>query len=297
MTKKDISLIIILTIVFTIIIFLIKSYYFKSVENLAEEQYVDKSLFLDLKVSDKKKDNKINTYTWQINFTDTKTLTWITETFNKKENFSFKYVPETLKKETTLQTYIIKRVLLTSFMNTLIDNVWVELNKDTYDVRWKMKNWTVKLFWVLNLDKTELFAVFTHELAHYIDIYNLDSFSLTEVDPSYKFYNIAWESTKVVKASLTQKDFVSWYSMTNKYEDFAESFAYYVLHNKDFYEKTKKSTILKQKYNFFWKYIFKNKEFVWIDLWNGDKIKDYYRDITKIGVNMEKILQYFKLSI
>gem|GEM_PF-6872104 len=63
MTKKDISLIIILTIVFTIIIFLIKSYYFKSVENLAEEQYVDKSLFLDLKVSDKKKDNKINTYT------------------------------------------------------------------------------------------------------------------------------------------------------------------------------------------------------------------------------------------
>ena len=36
------------------------------------------------------------------------------------------------------------------------------------------------------------------------------------------------------------KDFVSWYAMTNKYEDFAESFTYYILHNKDFLNKTKK---------------------------------------------------------
>jgi hypothetical protein len=39
--------------------------------------------------------------------------------------------------------------------------------------------------------------------------------------------------------------------MTNKYEDFAESFAYYILHNNDFLEKTKKSNILLEKYDFF----------------------------------------------
>jgi hypothetical protein len=53
--------------------------------------------------------------------------------------------------------------------------------------------------------------------------------------------------------------------MTNKYEDFAESFAYYILHNNDFQEKTRKSSILKKKYDFFGKYLFKNDEFKSID--------------------------------
>jgi hypothetical protein len=49
--------------------------------------------------------------------------------------------------------------------------------------------------------------------------------------------------------------------MTNKYEDFAESFNFYILHNKEFLNKTKQSNILKQKYDFFSNYFFKNKEF------------------------------------
>jgi hypothetical protein len=39
--------------------------------------------------------------------------------------------------------------------------------------------------------------------------------------------------------------------MTNKYEDFAESFTYYVLHNDDFKNKSTKSKILKKKYDYF----------------------------------------------
>jgi hypothetical protein len=50
--------------------------------------------------------------------------------------------------------------------------------------------------------------------------------------------------------------------MTNKYEDFAETFTYFVLHNDDFLEKTKQSDILKAKYNFFIKYLFRENEFV-----------------------------------
>jgi hypothetical protein len=50
--------------------------------------------------------------------------------------------------------------------------------------------------------------------------------------------------------------------MTNRYEDFAESFTYYILHNKDFLKKTKKSIILKEKYNFFKNYLFTNEEFI-----------------------------------
>jgi hypothetical protein len=50
--------------------------------------------------------------------------------------------------------------------------------------------------------------------------------------------------------------------MTNKYEDFAESFTYYILHNSDFLQKTEKSETLKRKYDFFTKNLFKNSEFV-----------------------------------
>jgi hypothetical protein len=45
--------------------------------------------------------------------------------------------------------------------------------------------------------------------------------------------------------------------MTNKYEDFAESFTYYILHNDDFALKAEKSDILKKKYNFFNIFLFK----------------------------------------
>ena len=81
--------------------------------------------------------------------------------------------------------------------------------------------------------------------------------------------------------------------MTNKYEDFAESFTYYILHNKDFLKKVKTSSILKQKYDFFSNSIFKKKEFFNSDFRINNK-KDYYRDITKIKFNKNKLFNYLK---
>jgi len=46
--------------------------------------------------------------------------------------------------------------------------------------------------------------------------------------------------------------------MTNKYEDFAESFAYFVLHNEDFLSKSAKSEVLRKKYDYFIKYLFRD---------------------------------------
>jgi len=82
--------------------------------------------------------------------------------------------------------------------------------------------------------------------------------------------------------------------MTNKYEDFAETFTYYILHNKDFLQKTKKSKILKLKYDFFANYIFKNKEFFATKFTKNIKIKDYYRDITKIKFDEKKLFNYLE---
>ena len=38
------------------------------------------------------------------------------------------------------------------------------------------------------------------------------------------FYQLSWIDINIMKAGLNTKDFVSGYAMTNKYEDFAESF-------------------------------------------------------------------------
>jgi hypothetical protein len=61
---------------------------------------------------------------------------------------------------------------------------------------------------------------------------------------------------------VSGKDFVSGYAMTNKYEDFAETFTYFVMHNQDFLTKSQDSDILAQKYNFFSEYVFPDNSFV-----------------------------------
>jgi len=81
--------------------------------------------------------------------------------------------------------------------------------------------------------------------------------------------------------------------MTNKYEDFAESFTYYVLHNDDFLRKTLKSDNLANKYDFFDNILLK-KKFNDTDFSIDNTVKDYYRDITKIEIDIEKLLQYLK---
>jgi hypothetical protein len=69
------------------------------------------------------------------------------------------------------------------------------------------------------------------------------------------------------------------------------------LHNDDFKNKSTKSKILKKKYDYFWIFLFKNNEFVKAYFGNDEEIKDYYWDITKIGINLENFLQYFKNTI
>jgi hypothetical protein len=82
--------------------------------------------------------------------------------------------------------------------------------------------------------------------------------------------------------------------MSNKYEDFAESFTYYTLHNESFITKAKKSTALASKYDFFSQYLYKKKDFQKTNFSTSTNIKDYYRDITKINIDTTKFLQYIK---
>ncbi|HBA44948.1 TPA: hypothetical protein DEG21_03710 [Patescibacteria group bacterium] len=54
---------------------------------------------------------------------------------------------------------------------------------------------------------------------------------------------------------------MSGYSLSNKYEDFAESFVFYIFHNEEFLRRAKTNYSIKLKYNFFKNYIFSESEF------------------------------------
>lgn len=267
---KDYIKIIALSSFFTVVIFIINYNFFLDVNienNIAEEKYIE----TEIKIPKEKKHIIEHLHT------------------APEIKYRFHYSPKNYQNELNIIENNLKTILEKNFFINKVSILNTYFIKEKIDRRWKMKNKQIKLFWINNENTNEYISVFIHEFAHYIDIYFLEK--KVFLDISDKFYKISWESTKVKKLNQTQSDFVSWYSMTNKYEDFAETFTYYVLHNKEFLDKTKKSSILKEKYNFFSEYIFKNKEFFASDFWIN-KVKNYYRDITKINFNKEKLLEY-----
>ncbi|PID86460.1 hypothetical protein CSB08_00570 [Candidatus Gracilibacteria bacterium] len=204
----------------------------------------------------------------------------------------FFYWPENFGKKTKKLKNILTDIINSKKFKDKVSNIKIELHKEKDDVRGNMKNKKIKLFGVMNIPKGEIISVFIHELGHYIDLYYFINYQKIN-DTSNNFYNISWKNYKTIKKGEEIKDFVSGYAMSNKYEDFAESFTYYILHNKDFLYKTKNSKSLERKYNFFNLYLFKNNSFKGEDYSKGE-IKPYYWDITKIDISLENFLQYIK---
>ena len=118
----------------------------------------------------------------------------------------------------------------------------------------------------------EFLKVTTHELWHIIDLWVLQWKSkkkdnkYTEFwntvfsidDPSIDFYKLSWTNEKIKKKNSNIKDFVSWYALSDPFEDFAESLNMYLNLNSTFRKMAKESYIVRQKYLFI-KQLFKNK--------------------------------------
>lgn len=296
--KLEIVKFIILTIFFTLLIFFIKNYFSPNSKN-NEEEYIEYSVKLE-KIKEIKKvieERKINKLTLS-------QKNQIKDHFREdslNNSISFSYFPPDssweLKEVSNLISFVIKSSIFSPKIDNSMDPKWIniEIHKDLIDVRWNMKNKTVKLFWTSFMDIDEVLTVFIHEFSHYIDIYYLQKQVFDDI--SIYFYDISWESTKTIIPWQKQTDFVSWYAMSNKYEDFAESMTYYILHNDEFLEKTKNSIFLKEKYDYFSKYLFKNKEFKNTNFSISKEVENYYWDITKIKINIKNFLQYLENGI
>lgn len=311
------------TLIFTWVFFILDTFFISKEYNI-EEKLIDQSLYLDENIEkldyleiakdileEKKSEEELlrdkiekrkKLILEHIEEEKEKRLnSFDTDDFIKIEKINipqidFNFIPIYFSKMKNTWKKDIYEVIDNKVIYNFIEDLSIKFYKERPDVRWKMKNKAVHLYAPHKMKKDELLAIFIHEFAHYIDIYSLDKTSWK--DSSNEFYNISWEWSSVIKSWLTWKDFVSGYSMTNKYEDFAESLTYYLLHNKDFLKKSKKSIVLKKKYSFFKNFLFSDTDyFINTDFSENNKVKNYYRDITKIEFSTKNFLQYLKKSI
>lgn len=153
-----------------------------------------------------------------------------------------------------------------------------------------------------NVDEEELIAVVIHEVGHVVDTgKNLSSRDeslkssfmdgtkpVYEDDPSSVFYGKSFIDTETRKISVNELDFVSGYAMSDPFEDFAETYLYYILHGDAFRKLKETSPVLAEKYEFMSKSVFNNKEFN-LEEEEVDYLERVY-DGTKLKFSKEKIL-------
>jgi len=114
-----------------------------------------------------------------------------------------------------------------------------------------------------NVSDDELVSVLVHEMGHVTDTgvlvghtskgrseFNDGVNPVYNDDPSLGFYRISFINEKSLKKDASSLDFVSGYAMTDPFEDFAESYNFYILHGPTFREMAKYNDVLRQKYDF-----------------------------------------------
>jgi len=153
----------------------------------------------------------------------------------------------------------------------------------------------------IGMDTQEFIGVLVHETGHNVDYGYLThkktetesgfmdgSYPVYITDPSVDFYRISWDDETTLKKTANNLDFVSGYPMTDPFEDFAETYTYYVLHNEDFKALTASSPKLYAKYRFMKYRVFDGTEFN-----TGDgEVRQNNRpwDITLLGYDLEEFL-------
>ena len=115
-----------------------------------------------------------------------------------------------------------------------------------------------------NVPLDEYIALFVHEFGHVVDLGCLNGTSrgtptafadnktiMRSDDPSVSFYSICWTAETVMRSRCSEQSFVSGYASWDVFEDFAESFAYYVLHRDAFTQRADENPILAEKLAWF----------------------------------------------
>ncbi len=158
-----------------------------------------------------------------------------------------------------------------------------------------------------DMSDKELTSVIVHEMGHIVDtgLHTGDSsekksefvdgnIPIYNNDISLWFYRLSWENEKTLRDNAKSTDFVTGYAMTDPFEDFAETYNFYVLHGEQFKEMSKYNRILRQKYLFMKYFIFKGQEYD-NDPYTDVKYSSRYYDSTLLNYNFATFLKNERL--
>lgn len=165
---------------------------------------------------------------------------------------------------------------------------YITIDGDKWDRRWYA--WRTKLY--INpkdiASYREFLEVFTHELGHIVDLWVIKWSDWAELDKNYTefgdpsfaiddksldFYKISWSNENTSYEDTSYKDFVSWYGMSNPFEDFAECQNMYINHKDVFAKMAESSSELQSKYDYM------------NELYNDKYIQNDDKNVTKLGKN------------
>jgi hypothetical protein len=80
-------------------------------------------------------------------------------------------------------------------------------------------------------------------------------------DLSLDFYRISFLNEKELRSESNDLDFVSGYALSDPFEDFAESYTFYILHGNEFRQLAAENYKLALKYRFLKEKVFNGKEY------------------------------------
>ncbi|MBI2464166.1 hypothetical protein HYV57_04375 [Candidatus Peregrinibacteria bacterium] len=149
----------------------------------------------------------------------------------------------------------------------------------------------------VNVTDDELKAVFLHEIGHIVDtglfqghLYAGKSPFYDGKNPLYRddkslsFYTLSW-SAVAAKKDENILHFVSEYGATDPFEDFAETYVYYILHGPEFRYLTAFDPILAQKYDSMQKFVFQKEYYA--DSFSLPSLSERTYDITKLPYSFQ----------
>lgn len=153
----------------------------------------------------------------------------------------------------------------------------------------------------VNVTDDELKTVFLHEVGHIVDTGLFQGHFYAGKSPFYdgknplyrddmslRFYNLSWSAT-ASKRDEELLHFVSEYSTTDPFEDFAESYVYYFLHGPEFRYLATFDPVLAQKYEYMKEYVFQKEYYA--DSFSLPAISERTYDITKLPYSLKESLK------
>jgi hypothetical protein len=161
----------------------------------------------------------------------------------------------------------------------------------------------------VNMSVEETTAVLIHEVGHVVDTGLLGRSLYGEKttfvdrgktvyssDPSVALYGVSWKNNSSFTGRT--RDFVSGYAMENPYEEFAETYAMYVLHGPLFRFQAAHNRALNDKYEFMRDVVFEDTEFNFTSdaLPPILQVMDRHYDTTRLDYDLESFLTLLESS-